>query len=188
MRIAFAADHAGAAFKAELMARLADLLPGEHELIDLGGDGSDPQDDYPDFAPRAGLGRSRMAARTAGSSSAGPASARRSPSTRCAASGPPVPRHLLRAPGRRARRHERADAGRPGDRHRAGGWSARSRSSARASPASRGTGAAWTRCWRSRRSRWAGCRAAAAERDGAGGWCLRFLIPGADDRPAGAAA
>ena len=28
---------------------------GEHELIDLGGDGSDPQDDYPDFAQRLGL-------------------------------------------------------------------------------------------------------------------------------------
>ena len=50
MRVAFAADHAGAAFKDELMARLASLLPGQHELIDLGGDGSDPLDDYPDFA------------------------------------------------------------------------------------------------------------------------------------------
>lgn len=50
MRIAFAADHAGAAFKDELLAKLAALTAGEHELIDLGGDGSDPQDDYPDFA------------------------------------------------------------------------------------------------------------------------------------------
>ena len=50
MRIAFAADHAGAAFKDELLARLEDLLPGQHELLDLGGDGSDPLDDYPDFA------------------------------------------------------------------------------------------------------------------------------------------
>jgi ribose 5-phosphate isomerase B len=50
MRIAFSADHAGASFKDELMAKLAALLPGEHELIDLGGDGSDPLDDYPDFA------------------------------------------------------------------------------------------------------------------------------------------
>jgi ribose 5-phosphate isomerase B len=50
MRVAFAADHAGAALKDELLARLAVLLPGEHELLDLGGDGSDPQDDYPDFA------------------------------------------------------------------------------------------------------------------------------------------
>ena len=44
MRIVFAADHAGAAFKDELLAKLAALTAGEHELIDLGGDGSDPQD------------------------------------------------------------------------------------------------------------------------------------------------
>jgi RpiB/LacA/LacB family sugar-phosphate isomerase len=49
MRVAFAADHAGAAFKDELLARLELLLPGQHELLDLGGDGSDPLDDYPDF-------------------------------------------------------------------------------------------------------------------------------------------
>ncbi len=50
MRVAFAADHAGAALKDELLAKLAVLLPGEHDLLDLGGDGSDPEDDYPDFA------------------------------------------------------------------------------------------------------------------------------------------
>jgi RpiB/LacA/LacB family sugar-phosphate isomerase len=55
MRIVFAADHAGAAFKDELLAKLAALTAGEHELIDLGGNGSDPQDDYPDFAHRLGL-------------------------------------------------------------------------------------------------------------------------------------
>jgi RpiB/LacA/LacB family sugar-phosphate isomerase len=55
MRVVFAADHAGAAFKDELLRRLAALTAGEHELIDLGGDGSDPQDDYPDFAQRLGL-------------------------------------------------------------------------------------------------------------------------------------
>jgi ribose 5-phosphate isomerase B len=49
MRIAFAADHAGADLKAELLRRLAAAGLG-HELIDLGGDGSDPTDDYPDFA------------------------------------------------------------------------------------------------------------------------------------------
>jgi ribose 5-phosphate isomerase B len=54
MRIAFAADHAGAAFKDELLGRLAAATAGAHELIDLGGDGSDPQDDYPDFAQRLG--------------------------------------------------------------------------------------------------------------------------------------
>ena len=49
MRVAFAADHAGAALKAELLRRLAGSGLG-YELIDLGGDGSDPGDDYPDFA------------------------------------------------------------------------------------------------------------------------------------------
>ena len=53
MRIAFAADHAGAAMKAELMRRLEAAGLG-HELVDLGGDGSDPNDDYPDFAARLG--------------------------------------------------------------------------------------------------------------------------------------
>jgi RpiB/LacA/LacB family sugar-phosphate isomerase len=55
VRVAFSADHAGAALKAELLARLASDLPGQHELIDLGGDGSDPTDDYPDFAEALGL-------------------------------------------------------------------------------------------------------------------------------------
>ncbi len=47
MRVALAADHGGAALKAELLT----LLGGDgHELVDLGGDGSDPGDDYPDYA------------------------------------------------------------------------------------------------------------------------------------------
>jgi len=49
MRIAFAADHGGSELRDELIRRLADT---GHELIDLGGDGSDPADDYPDFAFR----------------------------------------------------------------------------------------------------------------------------------------
>jgi ribose 5-phosphate isomerase B len=53
MRIAFAADHAGAAFKDELIRRLEAANLG-HALTDLGGDGSDPTDDYPDFAQRLG--------------------------------------------------------------------------------------------------------------------------------------
>jgi ribose 5-phosphate isomerase B len=53
MRIAFAADHAGSALKDELLRRLAPAGLG-HEWIDLGGDGSDPEDDYPDFARRLG--------------------------------------------------------------------------------------------------------------------------------------
>jgi ribose 5-phosphate isomerase B len=55
MRVVFAADHAGAGFKDELLRKLASLTAGQHELVDLGGDGSDPQDDYPDFAQRLGL-------------------------------------------------------------------------------------------------------------------------------------
>ena len=53
MRVAFAADHAGAALKAELLRRIEATGLG-HELVDLGGDGSDPGDDYPDFAQRLG--------------------------------------------------------------------------------------------------------------------------------------
>jgi ribose 5-phosphate isomerase B len=54
MRVAFAADHAGAALKDLLIKRLGEL-DADHDLIDLGGDGSDPDDDYPDFAERLGL-------------------------------------------------------------------------------------------------------------------------------------
>ena len=54
MRVAFAADHAGARFKDDLIRRLVAAGLG-HQYIDLGGDGSDPQDDYPDFAQRLGL-------------------------------------------------------------------------------------------------------------------------------------
>ncbi len=55
MRVAFAADHAGAALKAELLAKLRAAVGNDHELIDLGGDGSDPSDDYPDFSLALGL-------------------------------------------------------------------------------------------------------------------------------------
>ena len=54
MRVALAADHAGAELKAELLRRLEAAGLG-HEYADLGGDGSDPTDDYPDFALRLGL-------------------------------------------------------------------------------------------------------------------------------------
>jgi ribose 5-phosphate isomerase B len=53
MRVAFAADHAGAALKGDLLRRLAASGLG-HDVQDLGGDGSDPNDDYPDFAERLG--------------------------------------------------------------------------------------------------------------------------------------
>jgi ribose 5-phosphate isomerase B len=51
MRVALAADHGGAGLKAELLERLAGLGLGSGiEFIDLGGDGSDAADDYPDFS------------------------------------------------------------------------------------------------------------------------------------------
>jgi ribose 5-phosphate isomerase B len=53
MRVAFAADHAGAVLKDELLRRLETAGLG-HRYVDLGGDGSDPDDDYPDFARRLG--------------------------------------------------------------------------------------------------------------------------------------
>jgi len=53
MRVALAADHAGAALKDDLLRRLRGT-DREREWIDLGGDGSDPDDDYPDFARRLG--------------------------------------------------------------------------------------------------------------------------------------
>jgi ribose 5-phosphate isomerase B len=53
MKVAFAADHAGAQLKAELIRRLGAAGLG-HDHVDLGGDGSDPEDDYPDFAQRLG--------------------------------------------------------------------------------------------------------------------------------------
>jgi len=52
MRIALAGDHAGAELKTELKERLAPL---GHELIDLGGDGSNTNDDYPDYSRALGL-------------------------------------------------------------------------------------------------------------------------------------
>ncbi len=48
-RLAVAADHAGAALKSTLLKQLAEIAP-EWEAIDLGGDGSDQGDDYPDAA------------------------------------------------------------------------------------------------------------------------------------------
>jgi ribose 5-phosphate isomerase B len=54
VRVALSADHAGAALKDELIRRLEAAGLG-HELVDLGDDGSDPNDDYPEFARRLGL-------------------------------------------------------------------------------------------------------------------------------------
>ena len=53
MRIGLAADHGGAGLKAELLERLPRLGLG-HDFVDLGGDGSDPTDDYPDFSRAVG--------------------------------------------------------------------------------------------------------------------------------------
>jgi RpiB/LacA/LacB family sugar-phosphate isomerase len=51
VKVGFAADHAGAGLKRELLQRVASARPSD-ELVDLGGDGSDPTDDYPDYAQR----------------------------------------------------------------------------------------------------------------------------------------
>ena len=53
LRVGFAADHAGAALKADLLRRVAAARPDD-QVVDLGGDGSDSNDDYPDFAQRVG--------------------------------------------------------------------------------------------------------------------------------------
>ena len=47
MRIAVAADHAGVEIKDEVVRFLRGL---GHDVLDLGGDGSDHSDDYPDYA------------------------------------------------------------------------------------------------------------------------------------------
>lgn len=51
MRIAIAADHAGVDLKRVLLGHIRAL---GHEPIDLGGDGSNPADDYPDYAVKVG--------------------------------------------------------------------------------------------------------------------------------------
>ena len=53
MRVAFGSDHGGAELKRELLARAPALAP-DLVLIDVGGDGSDPGDDYPEFSLRVG--------------------------------------------------------------------------------------------------------------------------------------
>ena len=128
MRVAFAADHAGAAFKDELIRRLVVELGGAHELTDLGGDGSDPNDDYPDFAQRLGEavqdGRADRGILICGSGVGASVAANKMPGH----PGGDLPRHVLGAPGRRARRHEHADARRRGSSASSPPSSARSRS------------------------------------------------------------
>ncbi len=51
MRIAIAADHAGVDLKRVLLGHIRAL---GHDPIDLGGDGSNPADDYPDYAVKVG--------------------------------------------------------------------------------------------------------------------------------------
>lgn len=57
MRVVFGSDHGGADLKRELLARtagIAAVLGLDVEVTDVGGDGSDPGDDYPDFSLRVG--------------------------------------------------------------------------------------------------------------------------------------
>ena len=51
MKLVMASDHAGFALKEEIRANLA---AAGHEIIDLGAFKCDPDDDYPDFAEKAG--------------------------------------------------------------------------------------------------------------------------------------
>ena len=51
MKIALGGDHAGAELKNELIETVRAL---GHEPLDLGGDGSNAQDDYPDYAEKVG--------------------------------------------------------------------------------------------------------------------------------------
>src|SRR6187399_366992 len=51
MKVALGADHAGAELKDQLVQAVRAM---GHEPLDLGGDGSNPQDDYPEYAERVG--------------------------------------------------------------------------------------------------------------------------------------
>jgi ribose 5-phosphate isomerase B len=51
MRVGIAADHAGFALKAPIA---EELRREGHEVVDLGGDGTDPLDDYPVYAKALG--------------------------------------------------------------------------------------------------------------------------------------
>ena len=85
------------------------LLTAEHrEILDLGTHSTDPVD-YSDYA-EASVEPCARTRPNAASCSAGAALARRWPRTGFPVSRRTVPRHLFGAPGRRARRHERAGA------------------------------------------------------------------------------
>lgn len=51
MKVALAGDHAGVELKNDLLEALRMM---GHEPLDLGGDGSDKSDDYPDYAEKVG--------------------------------------------------------------------------------------------------------------------------------------
>ncbi len=51
MRVGIAADHAGFPLKAPIAEELRNI---GHEVVDLGGDGTNPLDDYPDYAKAIG--------------------------------------------------------------------------------------------------------------------------------------
>jgi len=74
----------GPELKSELLTRLAPL---GHTLIDLGGDGSNPDDDYPDYS-RALAGAILAGKADRGILVCGSGSEPRSPRPRCPASGP----------------------------------------------------------------------------------------------------
>ena len=100
MLVAFGSDHGGADLKRGLLARAGSLAP-DIEAIDLGDDGSDPLDDYPDFSLRLGRavadGRAQRGILICGSGVGAAIAANKDPRRPRLR----LPRPLQRAPGRR---------------------------------------------------------------------------------------
>ena len=135
MRVAVGFDHAGFPLKHEVLRVLAEL---GHEVRDFGTDSAAPVD-YPDFAKAVGLAVARgECERGIVVCGSGVGRVRRGDED----PGNPVgalPRHVLRAPGRRGRRHERRVPWSPGDRSVAGRGSDAGVSGARVSRISSAT-------------------------------------------------
>ena len=110
MKIAVGSDHAG--FVAEAGDGASLLREDGHEVVDVGTDSTAPVD-YPDFAEAVGQavtgGRAERGVLICGSGVGASVAANKIPGIRAAICHDIV----LGPPGRRARRHERAGAGRP---------------------------------------------------------------------------
>ena len=108
MKLVIGSDHAGFSLKEEVRAYLG---KAGHEVVDLGAYNTEPSD-YPDFAEKVGLALQRgdvpRGILICGSGVGVCVAANKIPGIRAGH----VPRYLLGAPGRGARRYERAGAGR----------------------------------------------------------------------------